>query len=105
MSAPRQPQKVLKRPRNSSPSAHLGEGAPLNGLSHRCVSVGKMEVVKLNQMAISRVDPQAREIVSTVPGVVLYEYDESTATWVSGWGSAAVGTRRGGVSGRGRGWS
>lgn len=82
MSTSRQPQKVLQRSKNSSPSPSLQEGTTMNGLSQRSSSLGKMEVVKLNLMAISRVDPQAHEIVSTVPGVVLYGYDESTTTWV-----------------------
>lgn len=38
---------------------------------------------KMNRQAVERVDSHVVDLLSTVPQVVLYQYDESSNTWVS----------------------
>lgn len=53
------------------------------GLPLRSASAGHAEVVKMNLMTIRRVDSEVVSIVSTVPRVMLYKYEEGANTWVS----------------------
>jgi hypothetical protein len=51
---------------------------------------GRTEVVtgveKMNMIAIQRVDGHVRDLLSTVPQVVLYQYEAEANIWVSGEG-------------------
>lgn len=38
---------------------------------------------RMNRKAVERVDSHVVELLSTVPQVVLYQYEESSNTWVS----------------------
>ena len=69
---------MMARSGQSSP-----ESANVNGLEKRSSSIGKDEVLKINLMAIRKVDPNVLGIVSTVPQVVLYQYQSSSNEWVS----------------------
>ena len=62
-----------------------GDTALVNGVASRdrTSSLGKEEVVKMNLMAIRKIDSQVETICSTVPKVVLYQYDGANNTWVS----------------------
>ena len=61
-----------------------GDAALVNGMAVRSLSsaVGQDEVLKMNLMAIRRIDGQVEAIHSTVPQVVLYQYDDTNNTWV-----------------------
>lgn len=45
--------------------------------------LGKEEVAKMNLMTIQKLDSSVKAIKSTVPQVILYEYDGVSNTWVS----------------------
>ena len=64
--------------------AASGDTALVNGVvsRDRTSSMGKEEVVKMNLMAIRKIDSQVETICSTVPHVVLYQYDGANNTWV-----------------------
>ena len=60
------------------PGRSMSEMALVNGLA----SVSKVEVMKMNLMAIRKMDGQVSSIVKTVPRVILYQYEKATNTWV-----------------------
>ena len=45
-------------------------------------TAGQPKVEEMNLAAVQRVDGRARALVSTVPRVVLYQYENSSNTWV-----------------------
>ena len=53
------------------------------GLVHRSSSMGKPEIVKMNLTAVRRIDDCVTDLISTVPRVILYEYEQAANTWVS----------------------
>ena len=62
-----------------------GKRALSNGFSHHepsAVSAGA-NAGELNLLAVRKVDESVVSIVSTVPQVVLYEYDRGNNEWVS----------------------
>lgn len=62
-----------------------GDAALVGGMAARSLSsaMGQDEVIKMNLMAIRRIDSQVETIHSTVPQVVLYQYEGTNNTWVS----------------------
>ena len=49
----------------------------------RSASLGKEEVLKMNLMTVRKLDTSVIRIESTVPQVVLYQYESTSNTWVS----------------------
>ena len=56
------------------------DNARSSGMRGRSSSFGKEEI---NLMAVRKVDPSVSDILSTVPQVMLYEYDQTSGEWVS----------------------
>lgn len=75
--------KPMAMVRNGHHSPSPTDSSNMNGLEKRSSSAGKDEVLKMNLMAIRKVDPNVLGIVSTVPQVVLYQYESSSNEWVS----------------------
>ena len=63
---------------------HMDAGAPTGKSSSvTAYSNSGLEQMKMNLGAIQRLDSRVSALLSTVPQVILYQYEESSGTWVS----------------------
>ena len=67
--------KIVLAPMNGEANSYRS-----SGMRGRSSSFGKEE---MNLMAVRKVDANVTDILSTVPQVMLYEYDQSSGEWVS----------------------